>query len=170
MSFNSKKYVDDIRSLNELVSVINYYYCNKLKNKRMICPFQNDKNPSFYVKENISGGSFYKCFGCGESTFIRKTENLNFISALKKAYEILGKNFQLPTNTKSSKYDKQENKNNDRFYRSKNITNNKEATINYYNYKIKEARSKGLDYLAADYENMKFKEESTNYKHRHEQL
>lgn len=167
MSFNSKKYVDDIRSLNELVTVINYYYPNQLKNKKMVCPFHNDKNPSFHVKENSSGGSFYKCFGCGESgdiiTFIRKTENLNFIPALKKAYEILGKNLQLPTNTRSSKYNKQENKNNDRFYRVKNITNNKEATINYYNYKIKEARSKGLDYLAADYENMKFKEESTNY-------
>ncbi|WP_276632540.1 VapE domain-containing protein [Terrisporobacter hibernicus] len=75
----------------------------------------------------------------------------------------MGKNLQLPTNTRSSKYNKQKNKNNDKFYRAKNITNNKEATINYYNYKIKEARSKGLDYLAADYENMKFKEESTNY-------
>lgn len=167
MSFNSKKYVDDIRSLNELVTVINYYYPNQLKNKKMICPFHNDKNPSFYVKENSSGGSFYKCFGCGESgdiiTFIRKSENLNFIPALKRAYEILGKNLQLPTNTRSSKYNKQDNKNNAAFYRAKNITNNKEATINYYNYKIKEAKSKGLDYLAADYENMKFKEESTNY-------
>ena len=50
-----------------MIEYRNYYYPNQLKNKKMICPFHNDENPSFYVKENSSSGSFYKCFGCGES-------------------------------------------------------------------------------------------------------
>ena len=76
MSFDSKKYVDDIRSLRELISVIEYYYPNRLKNNKMVCVFHNDKNPSFFVKESSSGDGFYKCFGCGETgdiiSFIRK--------------------------------------------------------------------------------------------------
>ena len=79
MSFDSKKYVDDIRSLRELISVIEYYYPNRLKNNKMVCVFHNDKNPSFFVKESSSGDGFYKCFGCGETgdiiSFIRKVEN-----------------------------------------------------------------------------------------------
>lgn len=53
MSFDSKKYVDDIRSLRELISVIEYYYPNRLKNNKMVCIFHNDKKTSFYVKKNF---------------------------------------------------------------------------------------------------------------------
>ena len=167
MSIDSKKYVDDIRSLRELISVIEYYYPNRLKNNKMVCVFHNDKNPSFFVKESSSGDGFYKCFGCGETgdiiSFIRKVENLSFIQALKKAYEILGKPLDLPKNNTSPRYNNQMNTNNNSFSKPKIITNNKQATINYFENRIKEERAKGNDYLAADYENMKYKEETTNY-------
>lgn len=172
MSFDSKKYVDPIRSLDDLVTIINYYYPNKLKNNRMVCPFHDDKNPSFYINENHLGHSFYKCFGCGEGgdiiTFIRKKENINFVLALKKAYKILGRNLELPISPeifKSEIFNRNYNHNNSTLMipKSKNITNNKQATIDYLNMKIKEAKEKGLDYLVADYEQMKFKEESINY-------
>src|SRR5688572_11062941 len=55
-----------------------------------LCPFHNEKTPSFHVD---SDKGFYKCFGCGKAgdaiTFVRDTEQLNF----SEAVEALGKRF-----------------------------------------------------------------------------
>ena len=55
-----------------------------------LCPFHNEKTPSFHVD---SDKGFYKCFGCGKAgdaiTFVRETEQLNF----SEAVEALGKRF-----------------------------------------------------------------------------
>jgi DNA primase len=58
-----------------------------------LCPFHNEKTPSFHVD---SDKGFYKCFGCGKAgdviTFVRETEQLNF----SEAVEALGKRFGVP--------------------------------------------------------------------------
>ena len=55
-----------------------------------LCPFHNEKTPSFNV--NVDKG-YYKCFGCGKAgdtiTFVRETEQLTFTEAV----EALGKRF-----------------------------------------------------------------------------
>ncbi len=55
-----------------------------------LCPFHNEKTPSFHV--NVDKG-FYKCFGCGKAgdaiTFVQETEQLNF----SEAVEALGQRF-----------------------------------------------------------------------------
>ncbi len=55
-----------------------------------LCPFHNEKSPSFHVDPDKG---FYKCFGCGKAgdviTFVRETEQLNFTEAM----ETLGKRF-----------------------------------------------------------------------------
>lgn len=55
-----------------------------------LCPFHNEKTPSFHVDPDKG---FYKCFGCGKAgdaiTFVRETEQLNF----SEAVEALGKRF-----------------------------------------------------------------------------
>jgi DNA primase len=55
-----------------------------------LCPFHNEKSPSFHVDPDKG---FYKCFGCGKAgdaiTFVRETEQLNFTEAI----EALGKRF-----------------------------------------------------------------------------
>src|SRR5213078_3138264 len=55
-----------------------------------LCPFHNEKTPSFHVDADKG---FYKCFGCGKAgdviTFVRETEQLNFSEAI----EALGKRF-----------------------------------------------------------------------------
>lgn len=57
-----------------------------------LCPFHNEKTPSFNV--NTEKG-FYKCFGCGKAgdaiDFVRETEQLNFSEAI----EALGKRFNI---------------------------------------------------------------------------
>src|SRR5687767_12710927 len=55
-----------------------------------LCPFHNEKTPSFHVD---SDKGYYKCFGCGKAgdaiSFVRETEQLNF----SEAVEALGKRF-----------------------------------------------------------------------------
>jgi DNA primase len=55
-----------------------------------LCPFHNEKTPSFHVNPDQG---FYKCFGCGKAgdaiAFVRETEQLNFTEAV----EAIGKRF-----------------------------------------------------------------------------
>lgn len=57
-----------------------------------LCPFHNEKTPSFNVDPEKG---FYKCFGCGKAgdaiTFVRETEQLSFTEAV----EALGKRFNI---------------------------------------------------------------------------
>ncbi|MGH7945729.1 MAG: DNA primase, partial [Opitutaceae bacterium] len=57
---------------------------------RGLCPFHNEKTPSFHIDPDKG---FYKCFGCGKAgdviTFVRETEQLDF----SEAVEALGKRF-----------------------------------------------------------------------------
>ncbi len=57
-----------------------------------LCPFHNEKTPSFNVSPQLG---IYKCFGCGESgdaiTFLQKQEHLSFVEAIRwlaKRYHI----------------------------------------------------------------------------------
>lgn len=49
-----------------------------------LCPFHNEKTPSFHVSQEKQ---LFHCFGCGASgnlvQFVMKTENLDFVDALK---------------------------------------------------------------------------------------
>jgi DNA primase len=58
-----------------------------------LCPFHNEKTPSFHIDADKG---FYKCFGCGKAgdviTFVRETEQLDF----SEAVEALGKRFGVP--------------------------------------------------------------------------
>ncbi len=67
-----------------------------------LCPFHNEKSPSFHVKAEQD---FFHCFGCGESgnaiSFAMKTQNLSFPEAI----EYLANKFNIPivyTNTTTS--------------------------------------------------------------------
>jgi DNA primase len=57
---------------------------------KALCPFHNEKTPSFNVDPNQG---FYKCFGCGKAgdiiSFVRETEQLSFTEAV----ETLGRRF-----------------------------------------------------------------------------
>jgi DNA primase len=57
-----------------------------------LCPFHQEKTPSFHVNPDMG---LYKCFGCGKSgdviKFVRDTEQLNFTESV----EALGKRFNI---------------------------------------------------------------------------
>lgn len=56
-----------------------------------LCPFHNEKTPSFFVSEQMQR---YKCFGCGETgdvfTFLEKYEGMSFYEALKELADKAG--------------------------------------------------------------------------------
>lgn len=144
-----KKYLENIKSISDLHAVINYYYPNQLKNNKMNCPFHKEKSPSFSITDK-GNGAFYKCFGCKEGgniiNFIQKVENVNFIEALKKAYEILDRPIDLP---------KQE--------RTRVDTVNKDNIVKYYEEKSKEAIKDGDIEKAFEMSCMSDREKDKNY-------
>ena len=78
--------VEEIRERNDIVEVIGTYV--KLQKKGSsyfgLCPFHNEKSPSFSVSPDKQ---MYYCFGCGAGgnvfTFIMEYENYSFPEALK---------------------------------------------------------------------------------------
>ena len=78
--------VEEIRARNDIVDVISSYVRLQKKgsNHFGLCPFHNEKSPSFSVNQSRQ---MYKCFGCGKSgnviTFVMEYENYSFQEALK---------------------------------------------------------------------------------------
>ena len=85
--------IEEVRSRNDIVSVISEYV--KLQRKGSsyfgLCPFHNEKSPSFSVSPDKQ---MYYCFGCGAGgnvfTFIQEYENYSFPEALKFLAERAG--------------------------------------------------------------------------------
>ncbi|MGN0313510.1 MAG: DNA primase [Fusicatenibacter sp.] len=85
--------VEEIRMKNDIVDVISGYV--KLTRKGSsyfgLCPFHNEKSPSFSVSP---GKQMYYCFGCGAGgnvfTFLMEYENFTFVEALKFLAERAG--------------------------------------------------------------------------------
>jgi DNA primase len=85
--------IEEIIDKNDIVSVVSEYV--KLKrsgsNYLGLCPFHNEKTPSFSVSESKR---LFKCFGCGKGggvvQFIMLAENLDYFGALKYLAERAG--------------------------------------------------------------------------------
>lgn len=91
--FYPEEIIEEVRMKNDIVDVIGGYV--KLQKKGSsyfgLCPFHNEKSPSFSVSPSKQ---MYYCFGCGEGgnviTFIMKYENYNFAEALEYLAEKAG--------------------------------------------------------------------------------
>lgn len=84
--------IDDIRSRTNIVEIIGQYVQLKKSggnNYTGLCPFHNEKTPSFSVTEDKQ---FYHCFGCGRGgnvfRFIEEIEGLSFAEAVFRVAEI----------------------------------------------------------------------------------
>lgn len=85
--------INEIKYRNDIETAVSAYVNLKRRGKNLVglCPFHNEKTPSFTVyPEN---GSFY-CFGCGAGgdvfTFTGLIENLDYIEAVKLLAERSG--------------------------------------------------------------------------------
>ena len=99
MSKYDNSFTDELRQRLSLVDVISRRVplTKKGQNYWGCCPFHNEKTPSFSVNEDKG---FYHCFGCGEHgdiiSFIMKSENLDFVNALKELANMAG--IKMPEN------------------------------------------------------------------------
>ena len=98
MARYSDEIIDDVRQSNDIVDVISQYVRLKRSGRNYfgLCPFHNEKSPSFSVSPEKQ---IFHCFGCGVGgnvfTFLTKIEGINFVEAVQQLAERA--NIQLPT-------------------------------------------------------------------------
>ena len=78
--------IEEVRTRNDIVEVISGYVRLQKKGSNYfgLCPFHNEKSPSFSVSP---GKQMYYCFGCGAGgnviTFLMEYENQTFPEAVR---------------------------------------------------------------------------------------
>ncbi len=140
--FYPDELVEEIRQKNDIVDVISSYV--KLQRKGSshmgLCPFHNEKSPSFSVS---ASKQMYHCFGCGVGgnvfTFLMEYENYSFVEALKHLAGRAG--VTLPEAEISEEAKRQAG------IKARLLEINKEAA-KYYYFQLKSARGQAaLEYL-----------------------
>lgn len=134
--------IEEVRMRNDIVDVISGYVKLQKKGSNYfgICPFHNEKSPSFSVSAQKQ---MYYCFGCGAGgnviTFIMEYENFTFAEAVKMLADRAG--IKLP----EIEYSKEEREKADK--RSMLLEINKLAA-NYFYYQLHQPQGKiGYDYF-----------------------
>lgn len=91
--YYSDELIEEIRTRNDIVDVISGYVRLQKKGSSYfgLCPFHNEKSPSFSVSRQKQ---MYYCFGCGAGgnvfTFLMEYENYSFVEAVKYLAERAG--------------------------------------------------------------------------------
>ena len=140
--FYSDDLIEEIRSRNDIVDVISSYV--KLTKKGStyfgLCPFHNEKSPSFSVTPSKQ---MYYCFGCGQGgnvfTFVMKYENMTFTEAVKFLADKAG--ISLP----EQEYSEEEKKKADLMSQLLDI--HKEAALYYYRLLRSDKGQRAYEYL-----------------------
>ena len=82
----SDEIIEEVRQSNDIVDIISQYMHLKRSGRNYfgLCPFHNEKSPSFSVSRQKQ---MYYCFGCGAGgnvfTFLMEYENFSFMEAVK---------------------------------------------------------------------------------------
>lgn len=134
--------VEEVRMKSDIVDVVSGYVKMQKKGSSYfgLCPFHNEKSPSFSVSPSKQ---IYYCFGCGAGgnvfSFVMQYENYTFPEAVKYLAERAG--VTLPELEYTEEMRQRENK------RAKLLEINKLAA-NYFYCRLHSDRGKiGLDYL-----------------------
>ena len=134
----NEDFLRELREKNEISEVISPYVNLRRRGTTMngLCPFHNEKTPSFTVY--LDTQSFY-CFGCGAGgdviTFIRRIENLGYIDAVKSLAQRAG--MALPEDGFDDVISKR---------RRRILEANREAALFFHNALISEQGRDCLDY------------------------
>ncbi len=86
MAYYSDEVIEEVRAANDIVDVISGYVHLQKRGSNYVglCPFHNDKNPSFSVSRDKQ---MYYCFACHAGgtvlNFLEEYENLTFQEALQ---------------------------------------------------------------------------------------
>lgn len=135
----NESFLQELKFKTDIEDIISGYVSLKRRGSTSVglCPFHNEKTPSFTVYNDTQ--SFY-CFGCGAGgdavTFIKKIENLDYIDAVKLLAQRAG--LQMP---EDNSFDESLSKK-----RRRILEINRETAKFYYSYLISPAGKAGLDY------------------------
>ena len=134
--------IEEVRTRNDIVEVISGYVRLQKKGSNYfgLCPFHNEKSPSFSVSP---GKQMYYCFGCGAGgnviTFLMEYENQTFPEAVRTLAQRAG--IALPEVDDSKEARQADSR------RAKLLEINKEAA-KYFYYQLRTERgSVGMEYL-----------------------
>ena len=151
----SEEILEKIKEENDIVEVISERVRLKRSGRNFmgLCPFHNEKSPSFSVSQDKQ---IYKCFGCGEAgnviSFVMKDRNMSFIDAVKYLAGRANIRLELESEKKDKSLQKKEllyrvNTEAGKFFFSNLMANNaaKEYFLNR-GIKLETIRSFGLGY------------------------
>ena len=135
----SQNTIDLIKNTADIVDVISEFVPLQRAGKNMkgLCPFHNEKTPSFFVSKERQ---IFNCFGCGEKgnaiSFIQKYKHLSFIDSLK----YLADKYHIPIELDETSTFKD---------MSKSLYKANELALKYYNLNLlnMELGSSALEYL-----------------------
>ena len=133
-------FLQELKLKTDINDVVSTYVTLKKRGNTYVglCPFHNEKTPSFTVYPATQ--SFY-CFGCGAGgdavTFVKKIENLDYIDAVKSLAQRAG--MQMPDDTA---YDNGVAKT-----RRRILEINRESAKFFHNYMLSQDGRAGLDYF-----------------------
>lgn len=136
----SEAFLQELKFKTDIEDIISTYVTLRKNGStsKGLCPFHNEKTPSFTVYSDTQ--SFY-CFGCGAGgdavTFLKKIENLDYIDAVKLLAQRAG--LQMPDD---NSYDDSLSKK-----RRRVLEINRETAKFYYSYLISPQGKIGLDYF-----------------------
>ena len=140
--YYSDDVIEEVRMKNDIVDVISGYVRLQKKGSNYfgLCPFHNEKSPSFSVSP---GKQMYYCFGCGAGgnviTFLMEYENQTFPEAVRTLAQRAG--IALPEADDSKEARQADSR------RAKLLEINKEAA-KYFYYQLRTERgSVGMEYL-----------------------
>ncbi len=135
--------IEEVRTKNDIVDVISGYVRIQKKGSNYfgLCPFHNEKSPSFSVSQPKQ---IFYCFGCGAGgnviTFLMEYENATFQEAVKILADRAGIN--LPEMEYNEEARQKESR------RARLLEINKEAA-RYYYYMLRDSRGRtGYQYLS----------------------
>lgn len=135
----SYEFLEELKFKNDIESVISGYVSLKRRGSTLVglCPFHNEKTPSFTVYADKGN---YHCYGCGVGgdviTFIRQIENLDYVEAVRFLAERAG--IPIPTDGVDDRRAKQRknvleiNRASARYFYDMLISPEGEAAKNYY--------------------------------------
>ncbi|MBE6819496.1 MAG: DNA primase [Ruminococcaceae bacterium] len=135
----NERFIQELQDKVDIESVISSSISLKRRGKTLVglCPFHNEKTPSFTVYPESN--SFY-CFGCGAGgdviSFVRRMENLDYIEAVKAVAQMAG--VSMPEDGYDDTLSKQ---------RLRLLNANREAARFYHECLMKPENRKALDYF-----------------------
>ena len=136
----SPRFLDEVKNRVGLAEVVGrrVRLIKKGREHSGLCPFHNEKSPSFTVNEEKG---FYHCFGCGEHgsvfDFVMKTDKIAFPEAVERLANEAG--MEIPVETPEERQ---------RQERAKGLYDVMEAAAIYFEKMLRMPEGKGaLDYL-----------------------